>query len=412
MRILLLTSALPYPSHQGGALRTFGLIRGLAEAGHKIILLSFAEPGILAPDSPLHSLCVRVETVKPPHRSRSRRLLDLMLTRQPDLARRLESAAFRRALSALLREGQFDLVQAESLEMAIYLDQVRREQPSARRIYDAFNAESRLQALIAAVETRDLKRFPAALYSQIQAGRIAKLEREICSTVDAVITVSEEDARALEPFARSSAQAGNRIHVLPNGIFTADYARTDDSVSLDLGEYPLVFTGKMDYRPNVDAMNWFVSSILPQVQAEFPEAKLVIVGQKPHTSLQAIAKPGVVEITGWVPAVQPFLHAAKVYVAPLRMGSGTRLKLLEAMAAGCAIVATPAAAEGLNAEVQSAMLLAEDADSFAQSIVRLLRQPALRQERGAQAQAVVRQHYDWAALTPCLLSIYKDVLRG
>src|SRR5690606_14010977 len=121
----------------------------------------------------------------------------------------------------------------------------------------------------------------------------------------------------------------------------------------------LVFTGKMDYRPNIDAMRWFSETILPLVQEAVPDVHLYIVGQKPHKSLESLRDAPHIDLTGWVPNVQPFLQAADVYIAPLRMGSGTRLKLLEAMAAGCAVVATTVAASGLDNTVKRSLILAD-----------------------------------------------------
>jgi glycosyltransferase involved in cell wall biosynthesis len=168
----------------------------------------------------------------------------------------------------------------------------------------------------------------------------------------------------------------------------------------------------MDYRPNVDAALWFTESILPLIVERHPDTKLYIVGQKPHSSLQSLSGNKHVEITGWVSEVQPFLRAADVYVAPLRMGAGTRLKMLEAMASGCAVAATTVAASGLVAEAQNAMLLADTETTFANVVVRLLESPEQRVTLGEQAQQVVRRFYDWSALLPCLLQIHRDIAGG
>lgn len=401
MHILLLTPALPYPPHQGGALRNFGILRGLRAAGHRITLFSFSDqPG---DSTPLPVLCDRVVTVKPPARSTARRLRDLVLSGHPDLARRLETPESRDALARLLGETRFDVIQFEGLEMAIYLPLARQLQPAAKLIYDAHNAEYALQRVIARVETKNRKRLPAAVYSQIQAARIFNFERHICGAADGVIAVSDEDAAALRGF-----RPAGKIHVLPNGIFVDDYTLPPQR-RLELGEHVLVFTGKMDYRPNVDAMLWFVDDILPLIHASAPNARLYIVGQKPHGSLEALRSRDHIELTGWVAEVQPFLHAAGVYVAPLRMGSGTRLKILEAMAAGCAVVATSTATAGLRDEAREFIWIADTERDFADAVIRLLNDPAERARRGAEARAVVKQHYDWSALTPCLLNIYKDI---
>jgi glycosyltransferase involved in cell wall biosynthesis len=150
-------------------------------------------------------------------------------------------------------------------------------------------------------------------------------------------------------------------------------------------------------------MLWFTEAILPRL----PDAHLTIVGQKPHARLAHLRELPNVTITGWVDSVLPYLQAADVYVAPLRMGSGTRLKLLEAMAAGCAIVATSTASAGLTAEARAAMRIAEGAGAFAAAIRTLLNNPAEREQLRADAQQQVRATYDWSALIPRLLAAYE-----
>jgi glycosyltransferase involved in cell wall biosynthesis len=289
--------------------------------------------------------------------------------------------------------------------MTPYLPLVRKMQPTARCCYDAHNAEYALQWAIFHVDRHVPERLPAAAYSLLQARRIHRYERAVCAAVDCVIAVSEEDAAALRSF-----RADKRVAVVPNGIFTDRYG--DDSPRLDLGEKVLVYTGKMDYRPNIDAVRWFSDSILPLVRDAEPNVRLYIVGQKPHASLESLRDDPNIEITGWVADVQPFLQAADVYIAPLRMGSGTRLKILEAMAAGCAVVATTVAASGLDSQAKRSLILADDERSFAQAVAALLNDPERRAALGQAAQADVRSLYDWKTLIPCLLQTYEDIGLG
>lgn len=405
MRVLLLTPALPYPMHQGGALRNYGIIHGLHAAGHEVDLLSFSDGALDPASTPLAALCSAIETLTRPLRPVSERLRDLLLSNQADIARRLESDALRARLDTLLDAQHYDVVQFEGLEMAIYLPQVRARQPGAKLIYDAHNAEFALQRAILAVDRANWQRLPMAAYSWLQIGRIARFERDICQAADAVIAVSDEDAAALRTL-----HPNMRLAVVPNGIFADNYRQTGSA--LDLGGSALVFTGKMDYRPNIDAMLWFVHAILPLVRSEKPAARLYIVGQKPHASLEALRDLPGVEITGWVADVQPFLRAAAVYIAPLRMGSGTRLKLLEAMAAGCATVATTTAAAGLNSAVRDQMMIADGERDFAAAVSRLLGDPTERQKLGEAARAAVHSAYDWSALLPCLLALYGELSGG
>ncbi len=402
MRILMLTASLPYPPHQGGALRAYGILDGLHRAGHEITLLSFDDGGVRVEDTPLADCCARVETLPPPTRARQDRLRDLLLSGQPDIARRLYDEPFWRCLQELMTENRYDLVQFEGIEVACYLPLVRQTGTQVKLIYDAFNAEAALQRLIFRVDLGSPQRWPAAAYSFIQARRIARFESLLCRLADRVIAVSDEDAALLREFCPD-----RDVPVVNNGIFVDDY--TCDGQQFDLGESALVFTGKMDYRPNVDAMVWFAEAILPRVQQRFPEAKLYIVGQKPHARIEKLRARHGIEITGWVQDVRPFLYGANVYVAPLRMGSGTRLKILEAMAAGCAVVATVIAISGMVSDVHEVAIIADTPAEMANAIVSLLQDSNRRQALGERARRYVKQHYDWPVLIPRLLAIYKEL---
>jgi glycosyltransferase involved in cell wall biosynthesis len=163
----------------------------------------------------------------------------------------------------------------------------------------------------------------------------------------------------------------------------------------------------MDYRPNVDAALWFALEVLPRIQRSVPDAHFTVVGQKPHPRLDRLRELPGVTLTGQVPDIRPFIQAADVYVAPLRMGSGTRLKLLEAMAMERAIVSTRLGAEGLEAAAGEALVIADQPGSFASAVVDLLQDAARRQILGRQASALVRARYDWPVIIPRVEAVYE-----
>lgn len=402
MRLLILTASLPYPPQQGGALRTYGILHGLHDAGHEITLLSFHDGDMLPEDTPLAQYCRRIVTVPSPARSQKDRLRDLVVTRAPDIARRLYSDEFKTALFHLLAETRFDLILFEGIEVACYLPVARQMKIPAKLCYDAFNAEAALQQVIFRIDRSSPKRWPAAAYSLIQSRRIARFEKLLCQHADGVIAVSSEDAAILRQM-----RPDRNVPVVNNGIFVDDY--TCAGQQLDLGEHVIVFTGKMDYRPNVDAMTWFADSILPEVQEQLPDVRLFIVGQKPHPRIEALRSRQGIEVTGWVSDVKPFLYAAGVYVAPLRMGSGTRLKILEAMAAGCAIVATPIAVSGMRDDVKDVAMITDKPADMVDTIINLLKDAGKREKTGQLARQYVKQYYDWPVLIPRLLAIFKDM---
>lgn len=402
MDILFLTSELPYPPFAGAPMRNFGLIEGLA--GHNVWLLTFAgtyhrEP----PDTPLRQACVEIATINPPQRTLSDRLRDLALTRKADILGRFYAEVYERKLIEWLTTHHFDLIQVENLEMAVYLPTIKQYQPDTPVIYDAHNAEYALQQRIYESERETLSHIPGAWYSYIQAGRVRELERRVCQDVDHVIAVSDTDAQLLRDLGCKTP-----VSVVPNGISTSLY-ESRSSESIDLEKAALVFTGKMDYRPNVDAALWFAQDILPLVRLELPSAHFYVVGQSPHARLDVLRGQAGITLTGLVPEIIPYLQAASVFVVPLRMGSGTRLKVLEAMACGCPIVSTPIGAQGLTITDGQDLLLAENAQDFAQAVIRLHRDPTMAQQIGGKAQQFVKTNYDWSVLLPRLFDVYKEL---
>jgi polysaccharide biosynthesis protein PslH len=402
MQLLLITGSVPYPPLQGGALRSFGLIKGLHAAGHHITLLTFGDPTQPIP-APLAERCVRVEVVATPPRPLLRRLFDLVGGRA-DLAERLYSDAAAQRLRALLASYTFDLIQADGLEVAAYLPLAKQLQPSAKLCYDSFNAEYALQAAMSAIDRTTPRRWPLMLYSSVQAQRIRQFEGDICRLCDLVLAVSPEDAAELGKLIPT-----RTIPIVPNGI-ESDAYHSSRNTPLDLGTFALVFTGTLDYRPNIDAVLWFAEAVFPQVRAATPEAHWYIVGQRVHPRVQALAGTAGISITGQVPSVTPYLQGAAIYVVPMRMGGGTRLKVLEAMAAKCAIVSTRIGASGLQAAAHNALWIADTPADFTRAILTLHTDSARRHTLGASAAAFVRTHYDWSVLIPQLLDAYARII--
>jgi len=395
--ILMLTPQVPYPPRQGTALRNWGILRGLA-AHHRVSLLTFAAPDQeMTPPPPLADLVERIAIIPQPTRTTRDRLRDLLTTTRPDLTLRLENPAFRHQLKAWLDTYPFDWLQIEGLEMAPYLPP--RSLSTVYRlpytIFDAHNCEYVLQKRAGSADLHRPRRWPAALYSAIQWRRLRRYEVAVCRRSDLVIAVSEADAQAL----RRVVPALDPL-VIPNGITVGEYAAFTEKA--ELRQPSFVFTGTMDFRPNVDGALWFAAEVWPRIRAALPEAHIYIVGRHPHQRLDVLREmPGVV-ITGSVPDTRPYINAATVYVVPLLIGGGTRLKLLEATSMGKAIVSTPLGAEGF-VRPEDAMLLADDPTAFAEACVRLARDAAARAQWEARARAYAHA-YDWNVLLPPLLA--------
>jgi polysaccharide biosynthesis protein PslH len=406
MNLLFLTPQLPFPPRQGTAIRNWGLIKHLAER-HTIELLSFVEPDQPPPSAELQAVCKHVVTVPIPQRSRAARVRTL-LSSQPDMARRLWSQRFSALLATLVYDGEYDLIHVEGLELAPYLAQVARSRPKnegPRLLYDAHNAEYLIQRRAFLNDWRLPARWPAALYSSLQTPRLKHFEAETCRTADVVTCVSAEDAATLRQLA-----PGVQPVVVPNGIDFDSYQTAAPRPELK-NTCLLAFTGKMDYRPNIDAAVWFIGDIWPRIRAARPEAQFFVVGQKPPERLRQLHGQNGVVVTGAVDDPRPYIAAAAVYVAPLRMGGGTRFKLLEAMALGRPIVSTTLGAEGFAVQSGRELLLADTPAEFAAAVLKLLEAPATAQAVAQTGRAFAQASYDWSAIIPRLEAAYPTSTR-
>jgi polysaccharide biosynthesis protein PslH len=401
LNLLFLTPQLPFPPRQGTAIRNWGLIKHLAQR-HAITLLSFTEPDQTPVPAELQAVCARVVTVPMPHRTRADRLRTLFSS-QADLARRLWSEDFAHALTTLLRESAFDLVQLEGLELASYLPFLTHQESGVRHtklLYDAHNAEYLIQRRAFSNDLRLPARWPAALYSLSQTRRLKKFEAETCCAADGVTCVSKEDAEALQRLAPALKPV-----IVPNGIDLADYQAQRTSRNIQAGA-KLVFTGKMDYRPNIDAAAWFIEAIWPRIRAVRPETQFFVVGQKPPEKLRRLNGRNGVVVTGAVDDTRPYIAEAAVYVAPLRMGGGTRFKLLEAMALARPIVSTTLGAEGFDVRSGQELLLADTPAEFAAAALKLLDTSTQAEVMALAGLAFARASYDWSVIIPRLEAAY------
>jgi glycosyltransferase involved in cell wall biosynthesis len=393
MRILMLAPQPPYPPAQGAAIRNWHLLQALA-ARHTVDLLCF---GAGRPDPALHRVAARVAFVPPPRaRSLTARLRTLLCSRDPDLLHRLHSAQFVATLSELLLQERYDALQIEGLELWRLV-----EQALARTVYrpalvlDCHNVEYLLQREAARSARRSPVRWPLALYSMVQAGRLRREEARACGAADEVLCVSDADAQAL------AALAGIRPAVVPNCVDT-ELLRPGD-----VPEVPgrVVFTGHFSFRLNVEAAEWLCRAIWPLVLRAYPNATLYLAGRDPAPAVRRLARGSIV-VTGTVPDARKYIAEAQVFVAPLLAGSGSRLKILEALALERAVVATPMGAQGLAVVPGEHLLLAGSAPAFAEAIVHLLRDPGKRHALGRRGRALVQARYDWRVVAPRLWEVY------
>jgi glycosyltransferase involved in cell wall biosynthesis len=387
-------------------MRNYNLIAGLSRR-HQVHLLSFGDP-VDSQGTPLDAMCRSIQVVPPPQRSMAQRLSGLFLSRLPDMAQRLPSAEFADCLVSTLEREKPDVLEIEGIELAQYLFLAAEQRGPSQTpllVYDDHNAEYVLQQRAFETDARQPSRWIPAAYSLVQWQRLQGYERRACEAADRVVAVSETDARMLRRLVPELEPS-----VVPNGV---DMALCTEAVpalpeGMGPGENDLVFTAKMDFRPNVDAVQWFAQEILPLVLQGSPRTRLWVVGKDPHPRLAPLAENPAIAITGWVEDVRPYIAGAGVYVVPLRMGGGTRLKVLEAMAMGKAIVSTTVGSEGFDIASNRELVIADTPGEFAESVLALLKDPDRRQKMGQIARAFAAQGYDWPIVVPMMERVYES----
>jgi polysaccharide biosynthesis protein PslH len=390
-RILFLTPQLPHPPHQGAAIRNLNLIK-IAARQHDIAMYSFVrcEAERQAVDV-LREWAPEIRTFLAPRRNVMERSLRTAFSPTPDMGQRLRAADFARAV----RVARADVVQAEGIEMVQYLEQVR-----GKKVFDCHNAEWVLQRRTFEVDFRR-GRAPGAAYSLLQWLKLRRYERRACRAADAMVAVSDEDRQALLDL-----DPRLQVNVIPNGVDAAFFAPS--------GEPPrpnsFLFTGTLDFRPNLDAVGWLVSAIWPLIRRKLPDARLTIAGRAPTAAVRRLHGQDGIAVAASPPDIRPFFASSAVYLAPLRAGGGSRYKLLQAMSMAMGIVSTSLGAEGIALADGKHLRLADDPEAIAAAAVEVAADAAQRRRLGLAARELALASYDWPVLAPGLLGVYDRLL--
>ena len=395
MRILWLKTDLLLPLDKGGKLRTWHLMRRLARH-HEITYLAFAEPGQQQADvDRMKEVASRVETITRGDAAKGtwRFYADAamhVVDPLPYAVGKYRSAEFRRRLDALLAESAFDLIVCDFLFPAVNLP---KRLPCPAVIF-THNVESEIWRRHADTKQGVLAKW---LY-RTQYRRMLRCEGDALRRFDGVLAVSDTDRQTFDRIYPGAIR--RPAHVVPTGVDTEYFAPSVSQLIRNPKSLipSLIFTGSMDWLPNEDAMLFFCRDILPQIRAEVPDARLSIVGRAPTPAVQQLGDQAGVRVTGRVDDVRPYMREAAVYVVPLRIGGGTRLKIFEAMAMGKAVVSTAVGAEGLPVVDGRHVLLADEPAAFARAVIDLLRDAPRRDEFETAARALVVEKYDWSAV--------------
>ena len=401
MRILVLDEFLCYPVDSGKKVRTYNLLRHLAKR-HELILLVFVWGDATEQEgtSHLRSLGIKVITVRRNDPVKSGlvfywKLFTNLFSSLPYIVAGHMSSAYREQLARLVREEKPGLLLAEWSPYAIYL----KEFQDIPRVAVAHNIESRIWRGYVEQSGSTARQ----VYVKHQYQKVLRFEHEIFGWLDGLITVSPVE----EQYIRSE-YPRMRVSLVDNGVDT-DYFAPSQAVQEDC---LVSFTGSMDWRPNQDGVEYFIRSVLPILKARIPEVKLVIIGRQPPEWLVRLGNENSVRFTGSIPDVRPDMYRTAVSIVPLRIGGGSRLKILEALALEKAIVSTNLGAEGLAVTHDEHLVIADDEQSFADAVARLLRDPSRRRQLGRSGRALVVERYQWDRLAEKMSGFLEGVASG
>lgn len=398
LHILVLDEEFPHPLNTGKRLRTFHLLRALARR-HRITYLAYGNE-----DSPaaafLREQGMTPAAVPPPDRTQHglgfyRRLFANLFSPLPYIVtshftRRFAEETRRRAAS-----GEYDLLLCEWTPYAIFL----RDLPGVRAVISAHNLEAAIWRRYEEHERNPLRR----AYIALQRVKVERFERRAFSWASGATAVTEAEARAI-----AALGVPYPVEVVENGVDLETFRPQETAIL----PHRLVFTGSMDWRPNQDAVLFFIREVLPRIRREIPDASLAVVGRNPPKRIvDRDGRDGVI-VTGTVDNVRPFLAEAALCVVPLRIGGGSRLKILEALAMEKAVLSTTVGAEGLRLTPGRHLEIRDSAADLAEAAVALLRDPGRCVELGKAGRQRVEAEYGWDRIASRLDAYLERVARG
>ncbi len=378
MNILVLTPYIPYPPSFGGSVRVYHLIRQLNRR-HDVHLLSFREEAGAGDPEGLRPFCRSITLIPRIVGDKRRQQLMSLFSPRSFQWRFHYSQDMQAALDRLVGEQGIELILVEFSQMAGY------SFPSGVPVVlDEHNVEYDLLDRMAAREGGSCRK----LFNRIEAAKFRREELAAARRAALTLVTSERDGQLL-----ASRIPGLKTAVITNGVECAHFSRPSGPRHPDSA----VFVGATHYFPNEDGVLFFLREVHETIRRKLPAFKLTVVGGNPPSSITAYRSDSI-EITGFVKDVRPYMWAASVFIVPLRMGGGTRFKIIEAMAAGVPVVSTRLGAEGIPVTDGRELLLADDPVAFAGAVCKVLSDPALAGSLGRAGVEFVRRRFDWSVI--------------
>jgi polysaccharide biosynthesis protein PslH len=413
MKILFLTQILPYPPDAGPRVKTWNVLAFLADQGYQVTLVSFVRKEEEKYIPEIQERGIEVIAV-PIQRSRVKDLwffLKSVVTGLPFIIERDNLPGMVSMLRDLFSRNQYDVINADQLTMTQFVLDPRKNGISqkAARVFDSHNATWKIVERM--VQTANPLLRPVLRF---EAARIKAYEGKVIRQFEKTIALTDIDrdylAEAALTSSMSAAQLSKIIEIVP---ITVD-AQKILPVQRQTGSTNILTLGTLYYPPNADGIRWFINDVFPEIRRQIPDAKFTIIGKNPPADFLSLAQetPQSIEVTGYVPDLRPYLEKSCLMVVPVRVGSGMRVRILEAFAYGYPVVTTTIGLEGIQARPEEDILVADDPVDFASQVIRLIQNPDLQAELSRNGRKLAETQYDRRVVLPKLAKIYSSILQN
>lgn len=410
MRILWLSHLIPYPPKGGVLQRAYYLLREAAKY-HQVDLLAFNQPGLIGPlfnsvdegvdeaKSHLGGFCNNLKffDIQSEKSSFGRYYLAIksLITKDPYNINWLKSAEYSNAVRQFIDESQYDLVHFDTISLIPFIEDVG----NLPVVLDHHNIESHMLIRRGEKESNALKSW----YFRQEGERLQRIEEEICKRVALNITCSDMDSERL-----FSISPHSRVESVPNGVDESFFLAADDDREI---KNKLLFVGTLNWYPNIEAVNFIAENLWEKLKKEIPTVVFDIVGVNPPSSILSLSQSDAnFQVHGFVDDVRTYFSAADIFVCPIQDGGGTKLKILDAMSMGKAIVAHPIACEGIAVVDNESVCFADTAEEYVEIIVRLLNDPIEIKRLGTAARKLIEDKYTYTAIGQHLSGLYESCI--
>jgi sugar transferase (PEP-CTERM/EpsH1 system associated) len=400
LNILFLAQRVPFPPNKGEKIRTFNQLKYLADTNHQVSVCAPLEhdEDVNYFKTLSEKYCKNISYYPLPNKSV--RLFKGLMKGQPLSVANFYSTQLQGIFDSLLATNIFDVIICTSSAMAEYIYQssiIKRSNTKLRILMDFMDLDSDKWQQYAKTS-----HWPMKWIYQREAKLLSQYEAKITRDFDCSFFIADAEVQLF----KSRVNNTGKVLTLGNGIDTKNFMPA--TVAPNNTAPVLLFTGVMDYKPNVDAVLWFVEQVWPTILVKYPDAQFIIAGMNPRSSVSELSKMQGITVTGYVDDILPYYHQADYFVAPFRLARGVQNKVLQAFACGLPVIATPMGAEGISCQEDHDILLANSSIEFVERIQCLVQNKALTEQLILNALSLVRQHYSWPGKLQVLAKVLAE----